>query len=93
MRSFRAWIFRGCNLILADMNKRSELAFKVGVEIRRLRKERGHSQEGFADECGIQRSYMGAIERGEKVMSIDMTKRVVTTLGLTLGQFFMGIEE
>lgn len=66
---------------------------KVGAEIRRIRQEQKRSQESFADDCGINRTYMGNIERGEKVISIDMAKRLAAGLGLTLSQLFAGIEE
>jgi len=73
--------------------KKTDLTIKVGAEIRRLRQAQGHSQEGFADDCGIHRTYMGSIERGETAVSIEMAKRVVAKLGITLGQFFTLIEE
>ncbi|BDI32596.1 hypothetical protein CCAX7_46470 [Capsulimonas corticalis] len=75
------------------MEKRSALAIKVGQAVRRIRKEQNRSQELFADDCGINRTYMGNIERGEKVISIDMAKKIATNLGLTLAQFFALIEE
>ena len=75
------------------MKERSPLAVKLGLEIRRQRLEQQRSQEAFADDCGINRTYMGNIERGEKVVSIDMIKRIVAGPGLTLGQFFTALGE
>lgn len=75
------------------MKEKSDFAVRVGAQVRRLRLERMRSQEDFAEDCGIHRTYMGAIERGEKVVSIEMAKRVVGALGLTLSQFFSQIEE
>jgi transcriptional regulator with XRE-family HTH domain len=75
------------------MVEKSELAVKVGAEIRRLRLERHRSQEDFADDCRIHRTSMGAIERGERVITINTAKRVVRTLGMTLGEFFAGVGE
>jgi len=43
-----------------------EILKKLGQRITELRKKRGFSQEEFAHECGFHRSYMGAVERGEK---------------------------
>jgi len=71
--------------------EKSQFAAVVGAEIRRRRKEKAVSQESFADECGIHRTYMGAIERGEKVMSIEMARRIVSKLDTTLAEFFGGI--
>ena len=73
--------------------EKSQLAVKVGQEIRRLRTLKNRSQEDFADDCGIHRTSMGAIERGERVITLDTAKRVVGTLGLTLGEFFTALEE
>lgn len=73
--------------------KKTELTVKVGAEIRRLREEQRRSQEGYADEIGIHRTYQGSIERGETVISIEMAKRVVGGLGLTLSQFFALVGE
>ncbi len=75
------------------MKEKSDFAVRVGAQVRRLRLERKRSQEDFAEDCGIHRTYMGAIERGEKVVSIEMAKRVVGALGLTLSQFFSQIGE
>jgi transcriptional regulator with XRE-family HTH domain len=75
------------------MKVKSELAVRVGAEVRRLRTERKRSQEAFAVDCGIARSYMGAIERGNKTMSIDMAKRVTDGLGVTLSELFANVGE
>jgi transcriptional regulator with XRE-family HTH domain len=37
---------------------------QVGTNMRRLRKERGWSQEELAFECGVHRTYISGIERG-----------------------------
>ncbi|HVT11739.1 MAG TPA: helix-turn-helix transcriptional regulator [Fimbriimonadaceae bacterium] len=70
----------------------SSLARSFGEAVRRLRKERGFSQEGFADHCGIHRTYMGSIERGEKVVSIDMAAKLAAGLDLTLAGLFREVE-
>ena len=44
----------------------SEAQAQLGERVRRLREQRGWSQEGFAHEGGLGRSFAGAIERGEK---------------------------
>ena len=43
-----------------------------GEKVRQIRKEKGLSQEALADLAGIDRSYMGHIERGDQ--NIPLTK-------------------
>lgn len=59
-----------------------------GEAVRRLRKEKGFSQEGFAAHAGISRTYMSEIERGVTNASLEAVDRVAKGLGVTLGQLF-----
>lgn len=59
---------------------------RLGRTIRRLRSEAGYSQEAFGDACGLHRTYMGSVERGERNISLDNIERIAETLGLTAGQ-------
>jgi transcriptional regulator with XRE-family HTH domain len=49
-----------------------DLAKKVGENIRKIRKEKGYSQEGLAFSAKLDRSYVGRIERGETNITIDI---------------------
>lgn len=48
-----------------------QLAKAIGVRIRTERKNRNLSQDALALACGIDRSYMGRIERGEVNITIE----------------------
>jgi len=64
---------------------------KLGKKIAELRKKRGFSQEDFAHECGFHRSYMGALERGEKNVTIQMVERVAKALKISLAELFKNV--
>ena len=64
---------------------------KLGKRIAALRKKRGFSQEDFAHECRFHRSYMGAVERGEKNITIQLLDRIAKTLKMSLAELFKGI--
>jgi transcriptional regulator with XRE-family HTH domain len=68
------------------------LAVRLGRLIRRLRLEAGMSQEEFAEQCGLHRTYIGFIERGEKTITIETANKLAQALGLTLAQLFKELE-
>jgi transcriptional regulator with XRE-family HTH domain len=41
------------------------------VVLRRLRQEKGYSQDSFAHQTGYHRNYVGQLERGEKSPSLN----------------------
>ena len=64
----------------------------LGQRIRELRTEQGYSQEAFADKCGVHRTFMGTIERGESNLSFQNIHKVANTLGVTLSNLFLDLE-
>ena len=65
----------------------------LGGRIRELRSKKGFSQESFADHCGLHRTYMGGIERGERNLTIQTVATVAKGLGLTISELFADIEK
>jgi len=53
--------------------------------VRRLRKERGLSQEELAEAAGVHRTYVGMIERGEKNVTIYNIERLAQALNVSPG--------
>ena len=60
----------------------------LGRRIRALRGRRGWSQEELASVCGLHRTYMGHVERGEKNVSLSTILRVARGLGVRLPELF-----
>ena len=51
-----------------------------GSAVRSIRLDKGVSQEALADLAGIDRSYMGGVERGEHNISLINIKRISDAL-------------
>ncbi|MFD1190814.1 helix-turn-helix domain-containing protein [Phenylobacterium conjunctum] len=54
----------------------------LAANVRQLRKAKGLSQDAFADECGVHRTYVGGVERGEYNVSVDNIERFAKALGV-----------
>ncbi|WP_454295550.1 helix-turn-helix domain-containing protein [Salana multivorans] len=59
-----------------------ELQRRVGGNLRRIRVERGLSQEQFADVLGVHRTYMGGVERGERNLTLKSLERLADHLDI-----------
>lgn len=66
---------------------------RLGKVVRKLREEKGLTQDAFAHKAGIARSYYGQIERGESEVSLQMAEVVAKTLGLKLSELFSLLEK
>lgn len=66
------------------MEKRHPNLIKIGKLIREARKTKGYSQEAFAAEAGLGRTYMGRVERGEQNISIQNLIQIAVTLRVEL---------
>lgn len=64
-----------------------------GAAIRQRRKALGYSQEAFGDACGIDRSYMGGIERGEHNLALINILKIIKALGAQPSEFFKALDD
>ena len=60
----------------------------LGARVRELRKAAGYSQEDFALEIGLDRTYMGLVERGERNVAALNLRKIAAGLGVTVGELF-----
>ena len=70
------------------MRKKHPALIKVGKRIRDLRKAKGFSQENFAHEVGLDRTYMGSVERGERNIAAINIIRIAKALKIEVGELF-----
>jgi len=63
--------------------KRSQTTVAFGEAVRALRVERGFAQEAFAAHAGMDRSYYGAIERGEFNVSLETILKLADALEIS----------
>lgn len=74
------------------MRSNRTLSIWIGSRIRHFRLERALSQEELAGICELHRTYIGSCERGEKNITINNLYKISKALGVSLSDFFSGIE-
>lgn len=85
-------VINGAIKYLVSM-KKTKLAEAVGNKMRRRRENLSFSQEAFADYIGFDRSNYGAIERGERNISIQSLARIAVGLKVDIGDLFPALSE
>ena len=73
------------------MGQRDDILVRFGQRVRSLRQEQGYSQESFAAECGLDRTYMGGIERGERNLALRNIELIAQTLEISLSELMRGL--
>jgi transcriptional regulator with XRE-family HTH domain len=74
------------------MAARSPQHAALGLAIRQLRRAGGVSQETFASRCGLHRTYIGGIERGERNVSFANLLRISEALDVRLSELMSRYE-
>lgn len=64
----------------------------IGDRIRVLRKQKGDTQEALAEKAGLQISYIGSVERGERNISLLNLEKIILALEISPIELFK-IEE
>lgn len=63
-----------------------------GFRVRHFRKVKGISQEELADLCGLHRTYIGSVERGERNITLKNAEIIAQALDEPLVAFFVGTD-
>lgn len=64
--------------------KDKKLLLEIGGRIRAQREAKGWTQQQFADQCGMHRTYVAGTERGERNVTILSLKRLADVLRVSL---------
>ena len=86
----RPWTYqhRAFSICRATMG---DIRVRFGNAVRARRKKLRVSQEEFADQCGLDRTYIGGIERGERNVSLVNIERIAKALKISLSELFRGV--
>ena len=52
--------------------------------LKKIRLAKGFSQESLAEECGLHRTYVSSVERGERNITVDNMARLAHALGVDI---------
>ena len=64
----------------------------VGARIRLFRTKKALSQEKLAEDCGLHRTYVGAVERGERNISLLNIVAIARALKVKPSDLLVGID-
>lgn len=64
---------------------------RLGKAVRKRRHKLGVSQEEFADLCGLDRTYIGGIERGERNVSVVNIEKIAKAFKVSLSELLRGV--
>ncbi len=74
------------------MQDQIEFRRKLGARVRKLREQKGWSQETFAHETGMARSFTSALELGKKDIRLSTMFKLCDIFGLTLRQLLKNLD-
>lgn len=63
----------------------------LGGRIREMRKARGRSQERFAADAGLDRAFLGRVERGTQNVAMITAARIANAMEADLDELFRGL--
>ncbi|MCC7527088.1 MAG: helix-turn-helix transcriptional regulator [Candidatus Melainabacteria bacterium] len=73
------------------MQLEKKICRRFGKRVKELRLRSRLSQEDFADQAGVDSSYLGKVERGERNPSLGVVARIAKALDMTLAELLAGV--
>lgn len=64
---------------------------RFGDRVRELRTQKGMSQEKFALQIDMDRTYLASVESGKRNISLENIKKIADGFGITLEELFEGL--
>ena len=61
---------------------------RFGKKVRELRKSQGLSQQKLGSRAGLHYTYIGAVERGERNLSLQSMEKIAKGLKVSIAEFF-----
>jgi len=61
----------------------------LSENIRRYRRSKNLSQEGLAETCGLHRTYVGSVERGERNVTLSTLEVLAAALGVPVPELLV----
>ena len=71
-----------------DERREAQIQKHFGERVRVLRKQKALSQESLALACGLDRTYIGGVERGERNISLLNIYKIAAALGVPPKELF-----
>ena len=69
-----------------------EIKKKFGEKVKKLRIEKGFSQETLANEANLDRTYIPSIEKGERNVSIEVIQKLSIAFGIKISELMKDID-
>ena len=73
------------------MTAPKDITVRFGQRVRELRFKTGLSQEAFAEKCGLDRTYIGGIERGERNVALRNINEIARGFGISIAELMRGL--
>ena len=71
------------------MQRKETVEQSIGKQIKKLRKEKGFTQQEFAEEIGISTNYLSDVERGKKSIRLEKLVLIMNELQCSADDLFM----